>query len=540
MDWHLVDIDPLHGSGWTGYSWNRELFPAPEKFLRSLHEQGLHVTFNVHPADGVRPFEDAYPAMAAALGTAPDEPIPFDVTDRDFLAAYFEVLHRGLENDGVDFWWLDWQSGPHSRIAGIDPLWMLNHFHYLDNLRDGRRPLTFSRYAGPGNHRYPIGFSGDAVISWASLAFQPYFTSTAANIGYGWWSHDIGGHFFGARDDELATRWLQFGVFSPIMRLHSGNNPFITKEPWTFPAPAQEVMTSFLRLRHRLVPYLHTMNHRAATEGLPLVLPMYYRFPEAAEAYQVPNQYQFGSQLVVAAITEPADRRTLLASVKAWLPEGTWVDVLTGLVYDGGREIHLHRDLTTIPVLAAAGAIVPLDGAAIPANEPVNPEHLELWVVVGADGRFDVIEDDGTATEAVAVTPIRYAQETGVLLIGPVQGPVVAVPALRSWTISFVGLADPVATVNGESFHGEKLTLEAIPTSDSLRIDLGPEPRLRPNDVTGRIFALLDRAQIAYETKTRVMQVLESGQPVPVQVSRLQALNLAPELFGAVGEILLA
>ncbi len=115
-------------------------------------------------------------------------------------------------------------------------------------------------------------------------------------------------------------------------------------------------MTSFLRLRHRLVPYLHTMNHRASSEGLPLVLPMYYRFPESAEAYQVPNQYQFGSQLLVAAITEPADRHTRLASVKAWLPEGTWIDVLDGLVYDGGREIHLHRDLTSIPVLAAAGA----------------------------------------------------------------------------------------------------------------------------------------------------------------------------------------
>jgi hypothetical protein len=422
---------------------------------------------------------------------------------------------------------------------------MLNHFHYLDNLqaaRDNQRPLTFSRYAGPGNHRYPIGFSGDAVISWASLAFQPYFTSTAANIGYGWWSHDIGGHFFGARDDELATRWLQFGVFSPIMRLHSGNNPFITKEPWTFPGPAQEVMTSFLRLRHRLVPYLHTMNHRAFTEGLPLVLPMYYRFPEAAEAYQVPNQYQFGSQLVVAAITEPADPHTLLASVKAWLPEGTWVDVLTGLVYGGGREISLHRDLSTIPVLAAAGSVIPLDGAAVPGNDPVNPEHLELLVIVGADGGFDLIEDDGTVTSAVARTPIRYDQDSGTLLVGPVEGAVDAVPAVRSWTLTLVGLADPAAVVNGEPacFNGEKLAIEAVPTSATLRVDLGPGPRLRENDVAGRIFALLDRAQIAYETKTRVMQAVESGQPLPVRVSRLQSLNLAPALFSALGEILLA
>ena len=149
-------------------------------------------------------------------------------------------------------------------MAGIDPLWMLNHFHFLDSARDGKRPLTFSRYAGPGSHRYPVGFSGDTLITWASLDFQPYFTATASNIGYGWWSHDIGGHMFGGKDDELATRWVQLGVFSPILRLHSSLSPFNTKEPWRFGPEARAVMTEFLRLRHRLVPYLHTMNHRAA------------------------------------------------------------------------------------------------------------------------------------------------------------------------------------------------------------------------------------------------------------------------------------
>ena len=74
---------------------------------------------------------------------------------------------------------------------------MLNHYHYLDSMRGGKRGLTFSRYSGPGSHRYPIGFSGDTIISWKSLDFQPYFTANASNIGYGWWSHDIGGHMQG-------------------------------------------------------------------------------------------------------------------------------------------------------------------------------------------------------------------------------------------------------------------------------------------------------------------------------------------------------
>src|SRR4051812_44828894 len=148
MDWHLVDIDPKYGSGWTGYTWNTELFDDPPAFLRELHERGLMVTLNDHPADGVRAFEDAYPAMAEALGIDPgtERPIAFDVTDPRFLTAYFDVLHRPLEEQGVDFWWLDWQQGPHSRVTGIDPLWMLNHFHYLDSASGGRRPLTFSRY----------------------------------------------------------------------------------------------------------------------------------------------------------------------------------------------------------------------------------------------------------------------------------------------------------------------------------------------------------------------------------------------------------
>ena len=227
MDWHQVAIDPKFGSGWTGYSWNTDLFPDPPAFLAWLHAHGLKVSLNVHPADGVRAFEDRYSRLAERLGIDPasGQPVNFDIADPDFLLAYLEEIHHPLEAEGVDFWWLDWQQGSHTAMPGLDPLWMLNHYHFLDSGRDGKRPITFSRYAGPGSHRYPVGFSGDTVTSWASLDFQPYFTATAANLGYGWWSHDIGGHMFGVRDDELVTRWFQLGVFSPINRLHSTKDP---------------------------------------------------------------------------------------------------------------------------------------------------------------------------------------------------------------------------------------------------------------------------------------------------------------------------
>ena len=241
MDWHTTQTGN-RSVGWTGYTWNRDLFPDPAGFIAWLHEQGLRTALNLHPADGVHPHEEAYAEMAAAVGIDPatGEPVEFDSVDPRFVEAYFKFLHHPQEAIGVDFWWLDWQQGKQSKLQGLDPLWWLNHLHFYDLGRDGvKRPFIFSRWGGLGNHRYPIGFSGDTVVSWASLANQPYFTATAANVGYGWWSHDIGGHMWGVEDAELYLRWVQYGVFSPILRLHSTNNPYQDRRPWGW-GPAVE------------------------------------------------------------------------------------------------------------------------------------------------------------------------------------------------------------------------------------------------------------------------------------------------------------
>lgn len=396
MDWHLVDIDPKYGSGWTGYTWNKELFPDPKEFMTWLHDHGLKVTLNVHPAGGVQAHEEKYKEMAEAMGRdwEKEEPVNFDVTDQKFLKAYFEYLHHPNEEEGVDFWWLDWQQGGLSKIPGLDPLWMLNHYHYLDSGRRGKRRLTFSRYAGMGSHRYPVGFSGDTIISWESLAFQPYFTANASNVGYGWWSHDIGGHMKGYRDEELSTRWIQFGVFSPIMRLHSSNSAFTGKEPWNYNAVSENIMKRYLKLRHEMIPYLYTMNYHASHDGQPLIRPMYYLEPEQPEAYEVPNEYYFGTELVVCPITEPMDKAAGTACVKAWIPEGKWYDIFSGLKYDGGRMLELYRSLEDIPVLAKEGAIIPLTDLTEYTNSVENPKELAVKIVPGqkeciyTDGRY--------------------------------------------------------------------------------------------------------------------------------------------------------
>ena len=500
MDWHLVDIDPRFGSGWTGYTWNPELFPDPRGFLAALHERGLAVSLNVHPAEGVHAHEAAYRAMATRLGTDPDSgaPVRFDPTDPDFLEAYFEELHHPLEGEGVDFWWVDWQQGGVTRVPGLDPLWLLNHFHYLDSGRAGERPLTFSRYAGIGSHRYPIGFSGDTWITWESLDFQPYFTATASNAGYGWWSHDIGGHFKGYKDDELATRWVQLGVFSPINRLHSGDNPFNTKEPSRFGSRAQQVMTDFLRLRHQLLPYLATMNVRAH-EGRPIVEPMYYEHSEEAAAYTVPNQFMFGSELLVAPITTPADGATGLGRVKVWLPPGLWVDIFTGATYRGGRSLHMYRDLGSIPVLARAGAVLPMVPADAVGADTGPSSRVEVRVYAGADGEFTLVEDRDD--QRWARTRLTYDDSTGAITVHPTEGDVSTLPHDRSYETVLVGdRHDPDASV----------------------------------------FALLDRAQVGYELKAVALDAVRTAGSAADALLALQALGVPSALLGAISELVVA
>ena len=561
MGWHWVDaprVKKAGMSGWTGYSWDTTLFPDPEAFCTELHKRNLKITLNDHPADGVASYEDAYEEMAKALGhdTSKGEAIDFDSTDRKFFDAYFDILHRGLEQEGCDFWWVDWQSGPFSRVGGFDPLWMLNHYTFLDNkVRDKNAPVIFSRYAGPGSHRYPIGFSGDTVTTWASLDFQPEFTATASNIGYGWWSHDIGGHMFGYRSDELVARWVQLGVFSPIMRLHSTESKWMSKEPWLYGVQTETAMKELLRFRHRLLPYLHTMNVKAARDDEPIVQPLYWTWPKRREAARYKNQFYFGSELLVTPITSPQDTITRLGKVKAWFPPGRYVDIFTGAVYDGERVINIHRRLNQIPVFASEGSILPLDHDEVPANGSFNPENLELVIVVGKDKQFTLIEDDGEGHAGTVEFPIKFNQDEGTVHIGSAPS---ASPAKRKWWLKFLACdieESKVRISNGDSsdivptpgsvtksFIGTTVALGSVPTSDNVTVHIGKNPQLQIADPKRSIEAILMDAQVEFEIKDKVWNVVEGSSGITRlnMASQLEAMEMPGNLKGSVVEALLA
>jgi alpha-glucosidase (family GH31 glycosyl hydrolase) len=441
MDWHLNEqelkaagsVDQSNGLlGWTGYTWDKELFPDPPAFLDKLHEEGLKTSLNLHPASGVQPWEDAYPAMAKAMGVDPmtKKFIPFDITDKKYATNYMDILHHPLEKQGIDFWWLDWQSGPETKMENVTATWWLNYVHFTDQQREGRRPLLFHRWGGLGNHRYQIGFSGDVISVWPSLAFQPWFTATAANVGYAYWSHDIGGHLPGSVDPELYARWVQFGTFSPMLRTHTTKNPDSERRPWAYPEPYSAVLRSSFQLRYALQPYLYTEGHRTYESGVAFVHPLYYDWPEANEAYDSQNEYMFGDQILAAPVVTPGDTVSGLATESVWLPTGEWIEWPTGAHFTGPVKLNRSFSIDQVPIYLKAGSIVPMQPPMLyTGQKPVDPLIVNVWrLEPGAHSSYSLYEDSGEAElyqKGVYTNLSITAAQTGDTLkveIGPVQG----------------------------------------------------------------------------------------------------------------------
>jgi alpha-glucosidase (family GH31 glycosyl hydrolase) len=480
MDWHITKTGNA-SLGWTGYTWNRELFPDPPGFIRWLHDQGLKTALNLHPAKGIYPHEEQYPEMARWMGIDPatQQPIPFDIADPRFAEGYFEILHHPQEAMGIDFWWMDWQQGKQSKLSGLDPLWWLNHLHYQDLGRDGhKRPFVFSRWGGLGNHRYPIGFSGDTFVRWSALAFQPYFTSTAANVAYGWWSHDIGGHMFKDKTPELYLRWVQFGVFSPILRLHSTRTPWLDRRPWGKPERIFHAARQAMQLRHALIPYIYSMAWRAHQTGISLVTPMVYGNMDSPAAYKAKDQYFFGSELLAAPILKPARRGKAVRRV--WFPPGTWTNFFTGQQMDGGGWKQVKAALEDIPVFAKAGAIVPLAPKVGWGGTGV-PEELDIYIFPGADNRFELYEDDGESIDYLSgkYALTRFTLQNDIFSIHPLEGDVNLIPAERTYRLHLRGVEEESVKHLQGSYDPSTRTFSLAPVTHAAKmaynLSIGPK-----------------------------------------------------------------
>ena len=454
----IVDND-WHTAVWSGWTWNNDLIPDPRGMIKYMNDKGFHVSLNIHPAFGVDSLEDGFNALRTDLGMADTtRVVPWTLENPKFYTAFFKNIIRPLEADGCDFWWLDWQQWTTCpRLDGLGETFWCNHVFYNDMKlkRPDRRPVIFHRWGGLGSHRYQIGFSGDAVTKFETLAFEPYFTATASNVGYGYWGHDLGGHLqHGPNDPELYLRWIQYGVFTPIFRTHSANFPNIERRIWKY--PNFPLMRDAVRLRYSLFPYIYTMARDTYDTGISMTRPLYYYYPELEIAYTNENEFFFGDDILVAPIVEPADSVTGISAKTVWLPEGDWYSPAHNRVLTGGGNVGLTYTQAQIPYFLRRGAMIPCMPEGV-RSVTQHPDTMVVNVVSAPQGAGRLYEDEGDNDnyKQSAYAWTRFTQSTdskgAVYTVKPAEGSFDGMKTQRAYTFNVYDSQRPSAvTIDGK------------------------------------------------------------------------------------------
>ncbi|MDY8135627.1 glycoside hydrolase family 31 protein [Aquimarina sp. 2201CG5-10] len=471
MGWH-TQKNTTEGTGhagnrgWTGYSWNKKLFPNPDQLIKEFKDDNIYVSLNDHPHDGIRTHETTYKAFMNSLGKTPKDPTPiFDAGDKTYMNAFFKYALKPNEDIGVDFWWLDWQQDylyPFVRgIHGLTHLEWLNHLYYLHSQKNNKRGMHYSRWAGFGSHRYPIQFSGDYNGSWESLEYQIPFTVTSGNSACFFWAHDIGG-FFGEPKEkawELYARWTQFGLTNTSLRIHSVYDANLDRRPWLWGETAEKSMRIIYHMRSELMPYIYSTTWQAHNETLPVLRGMYLEFPNNEEAYKQEGQYFWGDAFLSAPITAPGLGKNKIAEKKVWLPKGIWYNFFDNKKYVGDQTIITKSDIYEFPLFAKGGIPIPMQPYT-PRMTSSQLDHLIVKCYPGINGQsssFELYEDDGISDDYIhgkkAITKLSYNRQSNshTIVIHPTQGVYKGQLKKRSYQIELPATKKAsLVTVNGK------------------------------------------------------------------------------------------
>ncbi len=361
-----------------------------------------------------------------AIGdVVPPPRIYFDLSNQQQAEVSMRDLHQPLMQQGLKVWWVDGGSGAVDMPGLNKQMWTNKVFYDFSERFTHQRAFILARYGDWGSERYPGYFTGDTYSEWPVLAYEVAFTARGGNVLIPYISHDIGG-FHGARIAfDLYARWLEFGAFSPILRMHSAHeNPREgnVRMPWTYGNQGIELMRRYFTLRSQLIPYLYTYTWLAHRDSTPLLRPLYLEYPDLEEAYRHSHEYFFGAEVLVAPVLDPS------GDVTIYLPPGRWLDFFTGKSFAGDRSFTAHYAVDEIPVFVRDGAVIPEQAVSDYSDaKPFDPVIINVYGT--QNGRFDLYEDDGSslayrAGEQAQTSITHTAGADGVqhLLVGPTQG----------------------------------------------------------------------------------------------------------------------
>lgn len=421
----------------SGFTWNNEYFKSPANMIKYLHSKGIRLGLNINPLKGIYPYEEKFEQIKMNLQSE-DSVIPFNVYDSKLIDVYLNVLIHPLDNIDVDFYWLDEESKEKQK-----DMFYINHYHFYDMMRNyKRRPMILARNTNVAAHRYPVLYSGKTIVSWDTLKMIPIHNMSATNIGVSFWSHDIGGYYKGVEDNELYTRYVQLGVFSPILKFGSDEGEYYKREPWRWGIKTYQIVKNYLNLRHRLIPYLYAEAYKYHKYGMPLIMPLYYKFPEMYDDDNYKNEYYFGSEFFIAPITKKKEYIMDRVIHRFFLPDGVWYDFVTGKKFPGGKEyISFFKD-EDYPVFAKAGSIITL-GENEHINDTTPPKNMEIQIFPGRSNTYNLYEDDGVSDlykkDFYLLTQIdyNYMPNNYTVIMRAIEGKSGIVPEKRNYKFVF-------------------------------------------------------------------------------------------------------
>jgi alpha-D-xyloside xylohydrolase len=470
---------------WGSHEFDPSRYPDPKAMIAALHAEHLHAAVSVWARFDLSTttlteldragaaFPKVYPNVyPAGEGRWYD---PFSPAGR---AIYWSQIRRNLGSLGFDAWWLDaseaelggrWgemrdvstAGGPGREVYNAYPL-MHTTAVYEGARRSmgGRRPVILTRSAFAGQQRNAaITWSGDTQGDWETFRRQIPAALNFSLSGIPYWSADIGGFFGGdpksADYSELFTRWYAYAVFNPMFRVHGTG---AGKELWAFPPEIQKVLLSYDQLRYRLLPYIYSISWDVTHNRATMMRALAMDFHQDKRVLEIADEYMFGRALLVSPVVQAGVKMRTV-----YLPGGTsWYDFWTGAYHTGGQVISVEADLARIPLHVRAGSILPV-GPVKPYADARSDEPIELRVYPGADGVFELYDDEGDGFDyeqgRYATVRFTWHDERRVLEIGARQGRFSGMPMKqRLRVVCGAGGAEPIDAV-----YAGKTTTVALP-----------------------------------------------------------------------------
>ena len=443
------------------------------KLKKYLTDNNIKLGSSISPDASISSGTRTFQAVGALTEDA--KTFSFLPINNSKLNIYMSYVVNNLTNSGVDLFKISYNN-PNDKLT----LALLNHYHFAnEELAFNKRSVVLTRNHNVAIHRDGVVLTGKTFVDWNTLSILPKFNISASNMGISYIANAIGGFYKGIENFELFIRYIQFGVFSPLLVMASDDGVYYRREPWRWNLSQCEIIKKYLQLRHKLIPYLYTEAYIYHKTGSPMVQPLYYKYPKIYDEPLYANQYFFGQSMLVCPITKQKNVVMDRVVQRLFIPEGTWYELESGKKFPGNKYYMSFYKDEDYPVFCKEGSIIVMS-----LDEGVdNPVNLEVDIFPGCSGNYKLYEDDGISNAfesgnfAITEYIFNYATDKFELIINPVSGQGL-VPDFRNYKIRFrntngasVSVSDGVNNIGASAIlDGNDLVVEVPKVSGGQKI----------------------------------------------------------------------